>query len=61
MSEQCIWTPMDAAYMSWESACGFWIDFDEAFPDNNGFEYCPRCGKKIVIETEDGGDACPTK
>ena len=42
--EKCIWNDDDG----WQSACGdsFW--FEDGGPRENGFKFCPYCGKELV-------------
>ena len=43
----CKWA-FDESTGAWSAACGmkFWFDFEG--PKTNKFEFCPRCGKKVV-------------
>jgi len=43
----CGWTEDDAGV--WQSACENSFEFNTAGPVENGFEYCPYCGRVLVL------------
>lgn len=51
----CQWAEADPDYGQWVSECGESFDFANGTPTENGFQYCPYCGKPIS-EVEGGGD-----
>ena len=45
--EKCIWT---GSYDMWEGSCGIAWLFNDMGPVENGCNYCPKCGKRIVCK-----------
>ena len=43
--EKCTWIATEEG--QWESTCGNAFEFNDDGPDENGFKYCPYCGKRI--------------
>ena len=50
----CHWTPDDDGI--WEANCGGTFIFESDGPTENGFNFCPFCGKKILPHTGYGDD-----
>lgn len=44
--------PENDAYMC--RKCGHIEDFEADGPEENGWGFCPACGRAIVVEAEDG-------
>lgn len=44
--DECIWTE-DPEYGTWETSCGETFCMIEGTPEENGYKYCPSCGKKL--------------
>ena len=51
---ECHWT-FDADDDGWDGTCGIkWYIPHESTPEENDMNYCPKCGRKLVVEpTED--------
>jgi hypothetical protein len=48
---KCRWKPSEEFDNdNWESSCGNLFSFFADGPKENGFEFCPYCGKPITIE-----------
>lgn len=45
---RCEWHP-DGSASFWEGSCGIAWEFTDGGPKDNGFRYCPRCGKPLKI------------
>jgi hypothetical protein len=43
--QQCTWTEDDDG--PWDVECGNRFEFNEGGPPENGFDFCPYCGKKL--------------
>jgi hypothetical protein len=43
--QPCTWTE-DCDY--WEATCGGAFTFNDGGPTDNGFKFCPYCGKPLV-------------
>jgi len=53
-TETCTWTPNDL-YETWESDCGLeWAIPNDSDPKENGMEFCPKCGKPLVVGEQKG-------
>lgn len=46
MEQTCAWTPDEENY---DTTCGMYWSFPHGGPEENSANYCPKCGKKIVI------------
>jgi hypothetical protein len=51
MKMNCTWT-FEVEY--WKTECGGACCFEAYGPDENGYEYCPYCGKRIIEQKEQG-------
>ena len=45
MGANCNWGEDDAGV--WETDCGHSFEFIDGGPDENGFSFCPYCGKRL--------------
>lgn len=47
--EACEWTLFDEETNAYNTTCGgaFWLN--DGSPKDNGFKYCPYCGRKIKV------------
>lgn len=45
--EDCEWQEEDGGG-PWESWCGHLFEFNSDGPKENGFRFCPYCGKRLV-------------
>ena len=34
----------------WKGQCGITFEFTEGGPEDNGFSFCPKCGKRLEVE-----------
>lgn len=51
--EVCVWRSSDT-HEAWSSDCGVSFAFKEAFyPEERGFNFCQKCGKKIEVMEEE--------
>ena len=50
---QCQWT--EDADGVWESACGEMFIFETDGPRENGFLFCPYCGRKLTTQGHTDG------
>jgi len=51
--EHAMWECIDAEYNVWTCReCGYLTRFEADGPMENGVDFCPRCGKKVVIASE---------
>jgi hypothetical protein len=50
METNCRWKEDDDGV--WETACQHAFVFSDGSPAQNGFEFCPYCGGKLVIQNE---------
>lgn len=41
----CVWS--ESSYGFWESSCKYAFEFHNGTPRQNGFRFCPKCGKQI--------------
>lgn len=46
-NETCKWTQEDEG-SHYSSDCGMHFIFEEDGPTENGFKFCPKCGKPLV-------------
>ena len=49
----CAWTQDDPDYGVWEGDCGIEWNFIDDGPVENGCNFCPKCGGKLVIWEEE--------
>ncbi len=49
-AEGCEWTPDSED--TWDTACRKVMTFTDDGPVENGFEFCPFCGRTIIILNE---------
>ena len=35
-------------------SCGFVLQLMEGTPEENSYNYCPKCGKKLIQQNEEG-------
>jgi hypothetical protein len=42
--QTCSWTEDDGI---WQSSCGVYFEFNDGGVEQNNFNYCHKCGKKI--------------
>ena len=50
---ECHWRETE---YSWSSECGFkWVLEDDG-PAANGMHYCPKCGRKLIDDSEEHRD-----
>lgn len=48
--ETCEWT-YDDIDDKWDTSCGnAWVMTDGGTPPDNGYNYCPSCGDRIVVK-----------
>jgi hypothetical protein len=54
MMEKCKWTKEtdDWGDPHYFTVCGQGFDFSEGTPAENGFRYCPFCGRRIEADDE---------
>lgn len=45
--EHCEWTPEDEGSEWYSATCGMSFIFNDDGPAENGFNFCPKCGKKL--------------
>lgn len=50
--EGCEWRG-DCDYWAWETKCGSTFTFESGGPKENGIAFCPGCGRKVKIQTND--------
>lgn len=43
----CEWMPEDESSDWYNSECGMSFIFNDGSATENGFKFCPRCGKKL--------------
>ena len=43
--DRCVWSESSDGF--WESSCKYAFEFHNGTPFQNGFRFCPKCGKKI--------------
>jgi hypothetical protein len=49
LPDTCIYTLVDDDANTWEcSSCRHWWTLNSGKPEDNGMNYCPRCGLKIT-------------
>jgi len=49
--EHCFWSPCDYPEETiWRSDCGCMFHIADGTPDDNGFLYCPHCGRRLIRE-----------
>ena len=48
---RCVWRILEAEYCVWETGCGEAFQFFPEMPTpvDNGFRFCPYCGRSIVV------------
>lgn len=48
----CVWRVHDEVHMpdTYETTCKNAFLFADGGPDDNGFKYCPYCGRELLIE-----------
>ena len=46
MDDNCLWEENPDG--QWETTCEQIFEFNNGGPENNGFGFCPYCGKKLV-------------
>ena len=54
-NKTCMWSE-DGCSSPWASACGHYFEFNEGGPTDNGFKFCPFCGRtceEIPYENDD--------
>ncbi|MFA6242681.1 MAG: hypothetical protein WC655_17210 [Candidatus Hydrogenedentales bacterium] len=44
----CFWTRADDDTDMWETRCKQAFQFNDGTPKQNGFKFCPYCGRKIA-------------
>lgn len=44
---ECEWTPEDDCSDHYAGTCGIYFMFNDGGPMDNGFVFCPKCGKKL--------------
>ena len=57
-SATCHWScpePEDDAY--WETDCGLVWEFQEGGPRENDVRFCPKCGRRLVVDEPPAHDA----
>lgn len=47
MTEKCKWSEDGDGV--WDTSCGERFEFVDGGPPENGFEFCPYCGKKLKV------------
>jgi hypothetical protein len=55
----CLWfvdDPEEQFERLWNSGCGHTFYFTDQEPDENGWKYCPWCGKLLLREGAKGGN-----
>ena len=56
MSDKCVWKPASGigALIDdyWDTNCGEAFYFDTGGIEENGFNFCPYCGKEIEVRDE---------
>ena len=50
--EKCTWRMTDEYIGLWEGTCGAAWQFTNDGPQENNVNYCPQCGKQVVIRSE---------
>ena len=46
----CRWTlELGAEYQTWETECSLVFGFNEGTPAENDFNFCPKCGRPIIV------------
>jgi len=50
----CGWSRQDDDETVWDTGCGKCFYFEAGAPAEDGFNFCPYCGKKIDASQEDG-------
>lgn len=53
VSNGCKWSFDDDGY--WKSACGITWVFNDGGPIENEYNFCQKCGGKVVLEPAPGG------
>ena len=48
----CVWTKDEWAD-TWETGCGNAFVFNDEGPTENGFKFCPYCGKSVLVKITD--------
>jgi len=53
--QMCVWQVLEAEYCVWETGCGEAFQFypEAPTPEDNGFRFCPYCGRSIAIMEEE--------
>lgn len=49
---KCTYSCIDAEHNTWSGACGFLTQFEADGPQENGWDFCPHCGREIAQEGE---------
>ena len=52
MTESCTWKQTDTEHMpdTWEADCGAMWTFTDGGPQDNGMNFCLKCGKPLTEE-----------
>ena len=51
MEEKAVYTCVDQEHDAWRCRrCGYIEDFEADGPEENGWHFCPGCGREIVTE-----------
>ena len=53
MDEKAVYTCVDQEHDAWRCRrCGYIEDFEADGPEENGWRFCPGCGREIVTEAD---------
>ena len=53
MNDECEWLQEDGEECYyWETSCGTSFMFESDGPKENGFNFCHKCGSKLVLAKE---------
>lgn len=49
LRSDCEWEIMEEGLNAWQGTCGVaWI-LEDGTPADNGMNYCPRCGRPLLV------------
>ena len=50
LQKSCIWKQVDTEHMpdTWQADCGAMWTFTDGGPQDNGMNFCPKCGKPLT-------------
>lgn len=62
MNPECRWTYHETWYADyWQTECGNEHQFINDGPIENGYKYCPYCGKTVIEEDRHGTMGLPER